>query len=69
MYMENGSIISVVTVDSDHGPVAANGNANHVLREFTDNYDPINYAYYIRIDISRNSTSANETAYGVALQE
>jgi hypothetical protein len=69
MYMGNGSIASIATVDSDNGPVSGNGNANYVVREFTDNYDPTNYAYYIRIDIVRNSTAANETAYGVALQQ
>jgi len=69
MYMGNGLISSIVTVDSDHGPVSVNGNANYVLREFTDNYDPNDYAYYIRIDISRSSITANETAYAVALQD
>ena len=69
MAMDTGLITSIVTIDSDHGPGTSGGNANHVAHEFKDNYDPTNFAYYIRIDIVRNSTTANETAYGVALQD
>ena len=61
-------ISRIVTVDSNRGAVSINGNANLVAQEFTDNYDPTNFAYYLRIDVLRNSTTANETVYGVALQ-
>ena len=36
---------------------------------FTENYDFKNFAYYIRIDIGKEHTSANETIYAVALQD
>ncbi|HEX4605228.1 MAG TPA: hypothetical protein VH724_14605 [Candidatus Angelobacter sp.] len=69
MAMDTGAITSVVTVDSDRGPVTSQGKANHVAHEFTNTYDPTNFAYYIRIDVTRNSATANETVYGVALQD
>jgi hypothetical protein len=69
MTMDTGAITSIVTIDSDKGPGTSQGKANHVAHEFTDTYDPTNFAYYIRIDIVRNSLTANETAYGVALQD
>ncbi len=69
MAMDTGAITSIVTIDSDKGPGTSQGKANHVAHEFTDTYDPTNFAYYIRIDIIRNSLTANETLYGVALQD
>jgi hypothetical protein len=69
MAMDTGAITSIVTVDSKPGPVSKNGKASLVAHEFTDKYDPTNYAYYLRIDIIRNSPTANETVYGVALQD
>ena len=69
MEVDTGAITSIVTVDSDPGPVSANGKANHIAHEFHDNYDPTNFAYYLRIDIYRNSLKANETVYDVALQD
>ncbi len=69
MDMGNGLITSVATVDSDRAPVSGNGKANYVVSEFKDTYDPVNFAYYIRIDIFRTFPTANETAYGVALQQ
>jgi hypothetical protein len=69
MAMDFGAITRIVTVDSKPGPVSTQGKANHTAHEFTDTYDPKNYAYYLRIDIMRNSTTANEIVYGVALQE
>ena len=69
MVMDTGLITSIVTVDSDSGPVSSGGNANHVAHEFADTYDPTHFAYYLRIDVIRKSTTANETIYGVALQD
>ncbi|MGB9119858.1 MAG: hypothetical protein WCE73_04505 [Candidatus Angelobacter sp.] len=69
MAMDTGLITSIVTIDSDKGSGTSQGKANHVAHEFTDTYDPTNFAYYIRIDVMRNSTTANETVYGVALQD
>ena len=62
-----GLITRILTVDSDNGSVSTLGNANTVGHEFIDNYDPRNFAYYIRIDIIRNTPTANETVYAVAL--
>jgi hypothetical protein len=69
MAMDTGAITSIVTIDSNNGPVSANGKASLAAHEFTNTYDPVNFAYYLRIDIIRNSTTANETVYGVALQD
>lgn len=69
MAMDTGGITSIVTIDSDHGPGTSQGKSSHIAHEFTDNYDPTHFAYYIRIDIIRSSLTANETAYGVALQD
>lgn len=69
MEIDTGTITSLVTADSKPGPVSKNGNASRVAHEFTDKYDPTNFAYYLRIDIVRNSPTANETVYGVALQD
>ena len=67
MDMFTGLITRIVTIDSDNGFVSTGGNANTVGHEFVDSYDPKNFAYYIRIDIVRNSTVANETLYAVGL--
>jgi hypothetical protein len=69
MAMDTGAITSIVTVDSKPGPLSAHGKASHTAHEFTDTYDPTNFAYFLRIDVIRNSTTANETVYGVALQD
>jgi len=69
MGMDTGGITSIVTVDSNNGPVSANGKAGLVAHEFTDTYDPTNFAYYLRIDVVRNSRLPNETVYGAALQD
>jgi hypothetical protein len=69
MGMDTGGITSIVTVDSNNGPVSTNGNASLTAHEFKDTYDPTNFAYYLRIDVIRNSRNANETVYGVALQD
>jgi hypothetical protein len=69
MEMEMGGITTIATADSNAGAVSKNGKGNGVIHEFTDKYDPVNYAYYLRIDIIRNSPTANETAFGVALQD
>ena len=53
MEVDTGAITSIVTVDSDPGPVSANGKANDIAHEFHDNYDPTNFAYYLRIDIQQ----------------
>jgi hypothetical protein len=69
MAMDTGAITSIVTIDSDKGPGTSRGKAHGFIQEFNDSYDPTNFAYYIRIDIMRNSTTANETVYGVLLQD
>jgi len=69
MAMDTGAITSIITIDSDKGPGTSQGKAAHVAHEFTNTYDPVNFAYYIRIDVIRNSPTANETVYGVALQD
>jgi len=69
MEMGTGTITSILTVDSDNGPVSTQGKANGTIHEFTDTYDPKNFAYYIRIDVIRNTTDANETIYAVILQD
>jgi hypothetical protein len=69
MEMEMGTITSIVTADSNSGALSKNGKGSGVVHEFTDKYDPVNCAYYLRIDIIRNSPTANETAFGVALQD
>ena len=69
MDMSTGLITPVVKVDSDSGAVSANGKATLVPKTFTENYDFKNFAYYIRIDIVRNTPTANETIYAVALQD
>ncbi len=69
MDLSTGLITTVVKVDSDSGAVSANGKANLVPKTFTENYDFKNFAYYIRIDVVRNTPSANETIYAVALQD
>jgi hypothetical protein len=69
MDMGTGGIASIVTVDSNNGSVTANGKASLTGHEFNDTFDPKNFAYYLRIDVIRNSRNANETVYGVALQD
>ena len=69
MEQGTGALASIVTIDSNNGSVTSGGKAGRVAHEFRDNYDPKNFAYYLRIDIIRNSTTANETAYAVALQD
>jgi hypothetical protein len=68
MDMGTGGITSIVTIDSNNGSVSANGKASLTGHEFEDTFDPKNFAYYLRIDVVRNSRTANETVYGVALQ-
>ena len=68
MDMSTGGLTTLVTVDSDTGAVSKNGQATLVPHEFTEKYDFKNFAYYIRIDIARNSLTANETVFAVALQ-
>jgi hypothetical protein len=69
MDMGTGGITSIVTIDSNNGSVSANGKASLTGHEFEDTFDPKNFAYYLRIDVVRNSRTANETVYGVALQD
>lgn len=68
MAADGSELISIVTVDSRTGPASSNGKASHTAHEFSDQYDPVNFAYYVRIDITRNSLTANETIYAIALQ-
>src|SRR5260221_3368626 len=65
MAADGSELKSIVTVDSDKASVTTNGKPFHTALPFTNQYDPINYAYYIRIDIARNSPAANETIYSV----
>jgi hypothetical protein len=69
MDISTGAITPLVKVDSDSGEVSENGRASRIPRTFTENYDFKNFAYYIRIDIARNTPTANETVYAVALQD
>jgi hypothetical protein len=69
MDISTGMITTVVKVDSESGSVSANGKASLVPKTFVENYDFKNFAYYIRIDIIRNTPTANETIYAVALQD
>jgi len=67
MEIGSGALFPIVTIDSDGGAVTAQGAAGTVGHEFTDNYEPKTFAYYIRIDIIRNTPTANETVYSVSL--
>jgi hypothetical protein len=69
MEIGTGAITPLVKVDSDSGQVSTNGKATLIPHEFTENYDFKNFAYYIRIDIARNTPTANETVYAVSLQD
>ena len=64
-----GLIKSVATVDSDvlAGPTTG-GNSKGAISTFSHAYDPKFFAYYIRVDITRNNAAANETIYAVVLQ-
>jgi hypothetical protein len=68
MDLFSGGITPVARVDSDGGPMSVNGRSNGIIQEFTNQYDPVNFAYYIRVDITRNTATANETVYAVLLQ-
>jgi len=68
MSMLDGSIRSIVTIFSNNAQTPTNqGKASQTGMSFSDSYDPINFAYYIRIDIMRSSATTNEIAYAVAL--
>jgi hypothetical protein len=67
MAIDTGAITRLVTADSNRGPVSSGGKANHTAQEFTDTYDPKNFAYYLRIDVIRKSPTANVTVYSVSL--
>ena len=69
MDMSTGGITSIVTVDSNNGAVSANGKASLIGHTFQDAFDTKNFAYYLRVAVIRNSRNANETVYGVALQD
>ena len=65
----SGLIQSLVTVDSDVLAVpTTGGNSKGSIRTFVHAYEPKFNAYYIRVDIDRNNTTANETIYAVILQ-
>ena len=65
----SGLIQSVATVDSDVlATPTSGGNSKGNIRTFNHAYDPKGNAYYIRVDVSRNNLSANETIYAVVLQ-
>jgi hypothetical protein len=68
MSMLDGSIRPVITVFSNNAQTPTNqGKASVTGMSFNDSYDPINFAYYIRIDIMRSSATTNEIAYAVGL--
>jgi len=63
-----GLIKSVVPVDSDVPGPTTGGNSKGAIRTFIHAYEPKGNAYYIRVDIARNNSAANETIYAVILQ-
>ena len=68
MAMLDGGIRSIVTVFSNNAQTPQNqGKASRAGLSFTDNYDSINFAYYIRVDIMRSAATTNEIAYAVGL--
>jgi len=68
MEIGTGALTKIVTIDSDiAASITSHGNASLIGQEFEDAYDPKNFAYYSRIDIIRNSPTANETIYAVSL--
>lgn len=69
MDISTGAITPLVKVDSESGEVSENGKASRIPHTFTENYDFKNFAYYIRIDIARNTPTANETVYAISLQD
>ena len=70
MSMLDGSIRPVITVSSNNAQTPQNqGKASVAGLSFNDSYDPIRFAYYIRIDIMRSAVTTNEIAYAVALMD
>jgi hypothetical protein len=67
MEVGTGTITSIVTAHSKSSPVSTNGKAATTAQEFTDTYNPNDFAYYLRIDLVRNSPAANEIVYLVSL--
>lgn len=64
-----GLIKSVASVDSDVlAAPTSGGNSKGNIHTFTHAYDPKGNAYYVRVDIARTRTAANETIYAVVLQ-
>jgi hypothetical protein len=64
-----GLIKSVATVDSNVlAAPTTGGNSKGAIRTFTHAYEPKGNAYYIRVDVARNNSAANETIYAVVLQ-
>ena len=69
MAKSTGLITSIATADSDRARLSKDGNAEIAGALFNITYDPIRFAYYLRIDIVRSSPTANEIVYCVTLFE
>lgn len=61
------STISGATVDSGNG-TCSTGIQTNCAATFTHTFDFDNYAYYVRVDITRSSTSVVETFYATKLE-
>jgi hypothetical protein len=71
MDMTTGLITSIsgASVNSDSGSITSGGNAATIISSaFVHTYSPSTKAYYIRVDIIRNTTSAEEKLYAVHLE-
>jgi len=67
MEIGTGAITSIVTAHSKGRPVSTQGKAGSSAQEFKDTYNPNDFAYYLRIDLVRNSPTANEIVYCASL--
>jgi hypothetical protein len=73
MNKTTGTLTTIVTTDTDQSSPPASTFCTQSLgpnicrNTFTDTVSTSTNFYYVRIDISRNSTSANEILFGVRL--
>jgi hypothetical protein len=66
MSLTTGSITSVATATSRNG--VNDGTIKVVSQSFSDTYDFSNYAYYVRVDIQRRTTSQLAVFYRVTVR-
>jgi hypothetical protein len=67
MSTTDGTISTIATIDSDDCPTTS-GTGENCNATFTDSsYNTSSYYYYVRVDISRDSTSNSEYFYGATL--